>query len=115
MDSPTAWNVNDKFDYLGVYSDGLRVDYTGEDIGTIGTRNNLKSACNLLAYYNSFKYKGLDENNRNTAAATIRSNYPIPPQCKLFYFEVEIIDKGKRGYVRFFFFFVLHKNNIFDG
>ncbi|RIB00394.1 hypothetical protein C2G38_2304712, partial [Gigaspora rosea] len=24
-----------------------------------------------------------------------RANYPIPPQCKLFYFEVDIIDEGK--------------------
>ena len=27
MDSPTAWNVNGKSDYLSVKSDGLRVDY----------------------------------------------------------------------------------------
>jgi len=32
MDSPTAWNFNDKFDYLSVNSDGLRVNYTGEAI-----------------------------------------------------------------------------------
>ena len=27
MDSPTAWNVNDKSDYLKVNSDGLGVNY----------------------------------------------------------------------------------------
>ena len=27
MDSPTAWNVNDKSDYLSINSNGLRVDY----------------------------------------------------------------------------------------
>ena len=27
MDSPTAWNVNDKSDHLIVNSNGLRVDY----------------------------------------------------------------------------------------
>ncbi len=32
MDSPTAWNVNDKFDYLSINSDGLGVNYTGEAI-----------------------------------------------------------------------------------
>ena len=32
MDSPTAWNVNDKYGPLIVNSDGLRVDYIGEDI-----------------------------------------------------------------------------------
>ncbi|RIB02095.1 hypothetical protein C2G38_915210 [Gigaspora rosea] len=25
----------------------------------------------------------------------IRANHPIPPNCKLFYFEVDIIDEGK--------------------
>ena len=30
MDSPTAWNVNDKSDYLSVNSNGLRVNYTGK-------------------------------------------------------------------------------------
>ncbi|CAG8645137.1 4336_t:CDS:2 [Funneliformis mosseae] len=29
--------------------------------------------------------------------AAIRTNYPIPDQCGLFYFEVDIIDKGKNG------------------
>ena len=33
MDSLTAWNINDKSDYLSVNSDGLKVNYTGEVIG----------------------------------------------------------------------------------
>jgi hypothetical protein len=53
----------------------------------------------LLTIYNSFffKYKGpgiYDED-----VATIRANHPIPPKCSLFYFEVDIIDKGDSGYV----------------
>ena len=32
MDSPTAWNVNDKSDYLSVNSDGLGVSYAGKNI-----------------------------------------------------------------------------------
>jgi hypothetical protein len=32
-------------------------------------------------------------------AASIRSNHPIPVQCGIFYFEVEIISKGRDGYV----------------
>jgi len=34
IDSPTAWNDNDKFKYLSLNSDRLRVDYTGKAIGT---------------------------------------------------------------------------------
>ena len=30
-------------------------------------------------------------------SAVIRANNPIPPECKLFYFEVDIIDIGKDG------------------
>ena len=49
----------------------------------------------VLAYYNSFQYKGSGENED----AAIRANNPIPEQCSLFYFEVDIIDKGNNGYV----------------
>ncbi|KAF0490232.1 SPRY-domain-containing protein [Gigaspora margarita] len=28
--------------------------------------------------------------------SAIRANHPIPPQCKLFYFEVDIIGEGVR-------------------
>ena len=27
---PTAWNINDKSDFLSVNSDGIKVNYTGE-------------------------------------------------------------------------------------
>ncbi|RIB04384.1 hypothetical protein C2G38_2222521 [Gigaspora rosea] len=30
----------------------------------------------------------------------IRANHPIPPQCKLFYFEVGIIGDGKNKWIR---------------
>ncbi|CAI2193659.1 17454_t:CDS:2, partial [Funneliformis geosporum] len=39
------------------------------------------------------KRKGLGE-DENFA---IRANFPIPEQCGLFYFEVDIIDKGENG------------------
>ena len=35
MDSPTAWNVNDKSDHLSVNLNGLRVDYIGKSIGIL--------------------------------------------------------------------------------
>jgi len=31
-------------------------------------------------------------------AASVRSDNPIPPSCDIFYFEVEILSKGVRGY-----------------
>ena len=32
-------------------------------------------------------------------AAAVRANHPIPPQCGLYYFEVEIVSKGRDGYI----------------
>ncbi|PKC72276.1 SPRY-domain-containing protein [Rhizophagus irregularis] len=32
-------------------------------------------------------------------AAAIRANHPMPPQCGLFYFEVDVISKGKDGFI----------------
>ncbi|GES94459.1 ran-binding protein [Rhizophagus clarus] len=66
MDSPTAWNVDDKFGSLIINSDGLRVNYTEK----------------------SDEY-----------CATIRVNHLISPQCKLFYFEVEILNGGENGII----------------
>ncbi len=51
----------------------------------------------MKLYFNCFQIQGLGESDEDSAA--IRTNHPIPSQCVLFYFEVEIIDKGKNGYV----------------
>ena len=70
-----------------------------------------------MVYYNSFKYEGSDkseyESEDESFGAAIRANHPIPSQCRLFYFEVDIIDKGNNGYARLLlFFFVLKFTNI---
>jgi len=31
-------------------------------------------------------------------AAAARANFPIPPACGIYYYEVQILDKGARGY-----------------
>src|ERR1044072_1796929 len=83
--------------------------------------SNLNDSCNLLAYCISFIYiysgdsnddsenaaatDSDDSSEDNEDAAAIRANYPVPSQCKLFYFEIEIIDKGKNGYVGYIFLF----------
>ncbi|CAG8793791.1 25893_t:CDS:2, partial [Racocetra persica] len=66
MNSPTAWNLNDKSAFLRVDSEGLRASY-----------------------------EGLGETDEE--CVTIRANNSIPPQCILFYFEIEILDGGKDG------------------
>ncbi|KAI8086032.1 concanavalin A-like lectin/glucanase domain-containing protein [Halteromyces radiatus] len=32
-------------------------------------------------------------------AGSIRSNFPMPPQCGIFYFEMQVISKGDDGYI----------------
>ena len=41
-----------------------------------------------------FKYNA----GESSSTAAVRANYPIPPQCGLFYFEITVVDKGN-GYV----------------
>ncbi|XP_037946587.1 ran-binding proteins 9/10 homolog isoform X2 [Teleopsis dalmanni] len=42
-------------------------------------------------------YKGVGKQHND--AASVRTAYPIPPACGLYYFEVKIISKGKNGYM----------------
>lgn len=41
--------------------------------------------------------QNLGSGKNDIDAAAIRANYPMPPQCGLFYFEVDVISKGKDG------------------
>ncbi|RHZ59500.1 hypothetical protein Glove_363g32 [Diversispora epigaea] len=43
------------------------------------------------------KYIGPGRNDREAAA--IRTNHSIPSQCGIFYFEIDIISKGREGYI----------------
>ena len=51
-----------------------------------------------MEIYFFFKYLQGPDNN-DEYSAVIRANNPIPSQCRLFYFEVDIIDIGENGYV----------------
>ncbi|KAG9287359.1 hypothetical protein G9A89_023731 [Geosiphon pyriformis] len=66
---PTEWNIEDKCPNLELSADRLMVNYT------------------------------VGAGKHETDAAAIRANYPMPPQCGLFYFEVYITSKGKDGYI----------------
>lgn len=36
---------------------------------------------------------------QHSDAASVRTAYPIPSSCGLYYFEVRIISKGRNGYM----------------
>ena len=66
---PSKWLETDKYGGLEVAADGLEV-----------------------------KYVGLHKLSEHEAAAA-RSDHPMPPQCGIYYFEVNIISKGKEGMI----------------
>uniref|UniRef100_A0A2M3Z038 Putative ran-binding protein n=1 Tax=Anopheles braziliensis TaxID=58242 RepID=A0A2M3Z038_9DIPT len=68
--------------------DPLPRSWSSQDkCSTIGlTQNNLR-----------VHYKGIGKSHSD--AASVRTAYPIPAACGLYYFEVKIISKGRDGYM----------------
>ncbi|XP_017865139.1 PREDICTED: ran-binding proteins 9/10 homolog [Drosophila arizonae] len=66
---PRCWNPHDKCLNIGLSHNNLRVTYKG-----VGKQHS-------------------------EAAGSVRTAYPIPPSCGLYYFEVRIISKGRNGYM----------------
>ncbi|GAA6031488.1 hypothetical protein JCM8097_006480 [Rhodosporidiobolus ruineniae] len=66
---PTCWDEDDRCALLELSSDGLSVSFAG-----------------------SAKYGDRD-------AAAIRANRPVPSQAGIYYYEVQILDKGTNGYI----------------
>ncbi|CAG8602292.1 4487_t:CDS:2, partial [Acaulospora morrowiae] len=87
MALPITWNVDDKSDFLNVDSGRLKdIRYTVNIY--IKNHEPTKILCKLNG-------QGKD----NEHAAAIRANHPILPQCGLFYFEIDIINKGQTGII----------------
>ncbi|KAK6726415.1 hypothetical protein RB195_004624 [Necator americanus] len=63
---PRAWNKNDKYHFLDISHSSLRVSY-----------------------------KGNGKQQQKDAAST-RADFPIPPQCGVYYFEITIV-RGLKG------------------
>ncbi|KAF8605025.1 SPRY-domain-containing protein [Ceratobasidium sp. AG-I] len=66
---PTRWNPNDKYPSLMLSVDGREVRYPSPT------------------------------HRAEKEAAAIRADYPMPPACGVYYFEVEIIEKGAQGHI----------------
>ena len=74
---PSVWNVKDKSQFLDISDGNLRISYQGIVIIS--------------------KESGPGKSDMD--AASVRANQPISAQTGLFYYEVEIISKGRDGYV----------------
>lgn len=82
---PTRWNAADKHNALVLSADGREVRYPSEQL------------C-VLYFYNAHCVTAPTQSTDKEAAA-IRANHPMPAACGVYYFEVEIIEKGTQGYV----------------
>lgn len=67
MPLPSRWNESDKYAGLELLNDGLEVRYMGPP------------------------------NKHDHEAAAVRADYPMPPQCGIYYFEITILSKSKEG------------------
>lgn len=69
MPLPSRWSDTDKYPGLELPHDGLELRYSGP------------------------------VNKQDHEAASVRADYPMPPQCGIYYFEVTIHSKSKEGFV----------------
>ncbi|KIP02849.1 hypothetical protein PHLGIDRAFT_78477 [Phlebiopsis gigantea 11061_1 CR5-6] len=68
---PTRWSEQDRHNLLTVSGDGRELTFYGAYCSCVG--------------------------DRDSAAA--RANHPIPPACGIYYYEVEILQKGAKGHI----------------
>ena len=68
---PSRWNNQDKFGGLEVMSDGQEVKFTGPK----------------------------PDRDREHEACAIRADFPMPPQCGIYYYEVTIISRKREEYL----------------
>jgi hypothetical protein len=69
MPLPSRWNEHDKHAGLELSNGGLEVRYTGP------------------------------VHKHDHDAAAVRADYPMPPQCGIYYFEITVQSKPREGYV----------------
>ncbi|VVC96517.1 unnamed protein product [Leptidea sinapis] len=87
---PRSWSTKDKFSYIGLSQNNLRVHYKGGLQGA-GRRPHLSYLHLRLWMYRHGK--------THKDAASVRATHPIPAACGLYYFEVRIVSKGRDGYM----------------
>lgn len=72
---PSKWNILDKYGGLEVLNDGLEVKLSGPK----------------------------SERDRDHEACSLRADHPMPSQCGIYYFEVDIVSRKREEYVSPFY------------
>lgn len=92
---PTQWNEHDKHKHLLISEDGRSLHFHGK----------------LYVYYfNPFTHVSLGPaaHTDSKSSAVARTNFPISPLCGIYYFEVNIQDKGTLGCVWILIIWVMY-------
>ncbi|KAJ1962524.1 hypothetical protein H4R35_007345, partial [Dimargaris xerosporica] len=61
--------------------------------------NSKDKANDLEVVASNLQVNYVGPGQRDADAASIRANRPIPPQCGIYYYEIQIVDKGHDGYI----------------
>lgn len=80
---PTRWSDQDRHLSLSVSSDGRELTF----VGKLGFQPNVST---------NVRPPGVSCIGDKDAAAA-RANHSIPPACGIYYYEVEIVNKGQKG------------------
>ena len=80
---PTRWSDQDRHLSLSVSSDGRELTF----VGKLGFQSNVTT---------NGRTAGVSCNGDKDAAAA-RANHSIPSACGIYYYEVEIVNKGQKG------------------
>ncbi|KAG0188374.1 hypothetical protein DFQ28_004950 [Apophysomyces sp. BC1034] len=81
---PTAWSQKDRDEFIDMDTSGLQLTYKGKYFH----RNKVVSF--ILPPPPPLRSLGEDDSDM----ATVRANFPMRPQCGIFYFEVEVLSQG---------------------
>ncbi|KAM0730015.1 Ran-binding protein 9 [Formica fusca] len=74
---PRSWSTRDKYNYIGLSQNNLRVHYKVSRVRVLSP--------------------GYGKTHKD--AASVRTTHAIPAACGLYYFEVKIVSKGRDGYM----------------
>lgn len=81
---PRSWSAKDKYTYIGLSQNNLRVHYKGR-----------RSTSRVAFYFWCGVITGSGKNHKD--AASVRTAHPIPAACGVYYFEIKVISKGRDG------------------
>ncbi|XP_043676724.1 ran-binding protein 9 isoform X1 [Vespula pensylvanica] len=90
---PRSWSPKDKYNYIGLSQNNLRVHY--KDRRSTDALLMAVGAYSIDASIHIYECYGKTHKD----AASVRTTHSIPAACGLYYFEVKIVSKGRDGYM----------------